>query len=94
MKRLVDPRFDWRLLQTFLDVVECGSFRSASQERRVALNTVRSRVDQLEGRLRRKLLKRSVGGVTVTEAGKGVLFVVNAMKAAKEDAVSKLTDVD
>lgn len=92
MTKLVDPRFDWRLLQAFLDVVECGTFRAASFERRFALNTLRARVDELERLAGRKLLDRSVEGVTVTKAGEDVLRVINAMVAARADTVAALID--
>lgn len=92
MTKLVDPGFDWRLLQAFLDVVECGTFRAASLQRRFALNTVRARVGELERLVGRKLLDRSVEGVTVTKAGDDVLRVINAMVKARAETISSLID--
>ena len=92
LTKLLDTRLDWRTLQAFLDVAECGTFRSASIERRFALNTLRWRVDNLEQLAGCKLVSRSNEGVALTPAGEALLVVVRAMAPAKEQAVTALAD--
>jgi DNA-binding transcriptional LysR family regulator len=92
LAKLVDPRLDWCLLQAFVDVVECRAFRAASLERRLSLNTLRARIEELERLTGRKLIERSQSGVAVTEAGRHVLRVLDAMTAARAEMVAKLTE--
>jgi DNA-binding transcriptional LysR family regulator len=90
--RLAEPRFDWQLLQTFLVVVEKGSFRQAAVEGHAALNTVRGRVVELERITGRQLLQRSQGGVTVTPDGEAVLIVARAMSGARVAVATALSE--
>jgi DNA-binding transcriptional LysR family regulator len=90
LTQLLDARLDWRTLQAFLDVAECGTFRSASIERRFALNTLRWRVADLERLAGCELVRRSNEGITLTPAGEDLLRVIRAMVAAKEEAVTAL----
>ncbi len=90
MTKLLDVRFDWRALQAFLDVAECGTFRSAAVERRFALNTLRAHVADLERLAGCELVIRSQGGITLTPAGEDLLRVVRAMVDGKEQAVTAL----
>jgi molybdenum-dependent DNA-binding transcriptional regulator ModE len=83
LARLAEPEFDWKLLQTFLVVIETGSFRHAAIGGHAALNTVRGRVAELERITGRQLLHRSQGGVIATADGEAVLIVAGAMSGAR-----------
>ena len=60
-------RFD--ALQAFARVVEAGSFTKAAQTLHLSKTTVTQLVQQLEARLRVKLLHRTTRRVTVTPEG-------------------------
>lgn len=92
LKRLAEPKFDWQLLQTFLDVAEIGSFRQTAIERFAALNTVRGRVARLERITGRQLVERAQNGITLTADGVTVLAVARAMAGARQVVVKALMD--
>lgn len=92
LERLAEPKFDWQLLQTFLDVAEFGSFRQTAMERFAALNTVRGRVSQLERITGRQLVERAQNGITLTADGVTVLAVARAMAGARQVVVKALMD--
>lgn len=56
-------------METFVRVVETGSFSGAARQLRVGQPAVSKTVSQLESRLGVKLLTRSTKGLTPTEAG-------------------------
>src|SRR5260221_4875238 len=58
-------------MQTFIRVVETGSFSGAARQLRVGQPAVSKTVAQLETYLGVKLLTRSTRGLTPTEAGLG-----------------------
>jgi DNA-binding transcriptional LysR family regulator len=58
-------------METFIRVVETGSFSGAARQLRVGQPAVSKTISQLEGRLGVKLLARSTKGLTPTEAGLG-----------------------
>lgn len=60
-------------METFVRVVETGSFSGAARQLRVGQPAVSKSVAQLEGYLGVKLLTRSTRGLTPTEAGLGYL---------------------
>lgn len=92
LKRLAESKFDWQLLQTFLDVAEIGSFRRTARERFAALNTVRGRVAQIERIIGRPLMERAQNGITLTADGVIVLAVARAMAGAQQVVVKALMD--
>jgi LysR family nitrogen assimilation transcriptional regulator len=59
-----------RKIEYFLKVVDCGAFAKAAGELGVSQPTLSQQIAALEAHLERKLLVRSVHGVTVTEAGR------------------------
>ena len=83
---MADARLDWRLLQAFVWLSKCGSFRSAAFESHISLNTLRSQIERLEHTLGRELVVRTVAGVAPTEDGERVLAVIAAMRLALEAA--------
>ena len=58
-------------METFIRVVETGSFSGAARQLRVGQPAVSKTVAQLESYLGVKLLTRSTRGLTPTEAGLG-----------------------
>src|SRR5260370_32938239 len=58
-------------METFIRVVETGSFSGAARQLRVGQPAVSKTVAQLENYLGGKLLARSTRGLTPTEAGLG-----------------------
>lgn len=57
------------VMQTFLTVVDTGSFSNAARRLNVGQPAVSKTIAQLEGRLGVKLLVRSTRGLALTEAG-------------------------
>ncbi|MFE0752587.1 LysR family transcriptional regulator [Inquilinus sp. NPDC058860] len=64
---------DIRFAQTFLEIVNSGSFVSAAERLNVAQTTVGARIKILEGQLGQKLFSRSKTGATLTPAGEQFL---------------------
>lgn len=69
-------------METFVVVVECGSFSAAAKRLNVGQPAVSKSVAQLEGRLGVKLLLRSTKGLVPTEAGQS--FYGFARRAIEE----------
>jgi len=69
-------------METFVKVVETGSFSGAAKHLRVGQPAVSKTVAQLEGILGVKLLTRSTRGLTPTEAGLG--YFERAKRAIEE----------
>ena len=70
------------VMETFVRVVETGSFSEAARQLRVGQPAVSKSVAQLEERLGVRLLMRSTRGLTPTEAGQG--FYERARRAIEE----------
>jgi len=73
-----------RKIAYFLKVVDCGAFSKAASELRVSQPTLSQQIAALEAHLQRKLLVRSVHGVTVTDAGRA--FYRHAQGLARQFA--------
>ena len=69
-------------METFIRVVETGSFSGAARQLRVGQPAVSKTVAQLENHLGVKLLTRSTRGLTPTEAGLG--YFERAKRAIEE----------
>src|SRR6201984_3093609 len=69
-------------METFIRVVETGSFSGAARQLRVGQPAVSKTVAQLESYLGVKLLTRSTRGLTPTEAGLG--YFERAKRAIEE----------
>lgn len=57
-------------LETFLLVVECGSFNRAALQRNCSTVSVMNQINSFEERLNIKLLERTSHGISLTNAGK------------------------
>ena len=75
-------------METFVRVVETGSFSGAARQLRVGQPAVSKSVAQLEEYLGVKLLTRSTRGLTPTEAGLG--YLERAKRALEEAAEAEL----
>lgn len=82
-------RFD--ALQVFARVVEAGSFTKAAQTLHMSKTTVTQLVQQLEARLRVKLLNRTTRQVKVTDDGAAYYKRVVQLLADLEDADSSVS---
>jgi DNA-binding transcriptional LysR family regulator len=75
-------------METFVRVVETGSFSGAARQLRVGQPAVSKSVAQLEEYLGVKLLTRSTRGLTPTEAGLG--YLERARRALDEASEAEL----
>ncbi|MBR0908298.1 LysR family transcriptional regulator [Bradyrhizobium japonicum] len=75
-------------METFVRVVETGSFSGAARQLRVGQPAVSKSIAQLEQYLGVKLLTRSTRGLTPTEAGLG--YLERARRALEEAAEAEL----
>ncbi len=82
-------RFD--AMQAFVRVVETGSFTKAAGTLHMSKTTVTQLVQQLEARLRVKLLNRTTRQVRVTADGAAYYERVVQLLADMEDAESALS---
>ena len=82
-------RFD--AMQAFARVVEAGSFTKAAQTLHMSKTTVTQLVQQLEARLRVKLLNRTTRQVKVTADGAVYYERVVRLLADLEDADTSLS---
>lgn len=82
-------RFD--ALQAFVRVVEAGSFTKAAQTLEISKTTVTQLVQQLEARLRVKLLNRTTRQVNVTADGAAYYERAVRLLAELEDADTSLS---
>src|ERR1700694_1172288 len=64
---------DWDAARVFLEVVRCGSFRSAAERLELSINGVRRRIDDFERQIGATLFTRDVHGTRLT--GEGALGV-------------------
>src|SRR5437773_11044448 len=60
---------DWDAARIFLEVVRCGSFRSAAERLDLSINVVRRRIDDFERQVGATLVTRDVHGTHLTDAG-------------------------
>src|SRR6201981_2781737 len=75
-------------METFVRVIEAGSFSSAAKQLRVGQPAVSKTVAQLEDRLGVRLLLRSTHGLTPTEAGRN--FYSRAKRSIEEAEEAEL----
>lgn len=76
---------DWDAARVFLEVVRCGSFRSAAERLELSINAVRRRIDDFEGQIGATLFTRNVNGTRLTDEGALVVAAVERMEAASFD---------
>ena len=73
---------DWDAARIFLEVVRCGSFRSAAERLGLSINVVRRRIDDFERQTGATLFTRDVHGARLTEDGALMVSAVERMEAA------------
>src|SRR4051795_1390615 len=73
---------DWDAARVFLEVVRCGSFRSAAERLNLSINVVRRRIDDFERQVGATLFTRDVHGTHLTDEGAMVVSAVERMEAA------------
>jgi DNA-binding transcriptional LysR family regulator len=76
---------DWDAARIFLEVVRCGSFRSAAERLALSINFVRRRIDDFERQIGATLFTRDVHGTRLTDEGAQVVSAVERMEAASFD---------
>jgi len=76
---------DWDAARVFLEVVRCGSFRSAAERLELSINVVRRRIDDFERQVGATLFTRDVHGTRLTDEGALVVSAVERMEAAAFD---------
>src|SRR3984957_8409767 len=76
---------DWDAARVFLEVVRCGSFRSAAERLELSINFVRRRIDDFERQVGATLFTRDVHGTRLTDEGSLVVSAVERMEAASFD---------
>jgi DNA-binding transcriptional LysR family regulator len=76
---------DWDAARIFLEVVRCGSFRSAAERLSLSINAVRRRIDDFERQVGATLFTRDVHGARLTDEGSLVVTAVERMEAAAFD---------
>jgi DNA-binding transcriptional LysR family regulator len=78
---------DWENVRTFLEVAQCGSFRSAACNLGQSMNALRRRINELEAQLGVTLFTRHVDGLRVTSEGQQILAAAQHMEGAYFDLV-------
>src|SRR5467141_1925994 len=81
----IGSRTDWDAARVFLEVVRCGSFRSAAERLELSINAVRRRIDDFERQIGSTLFTRDVHGTRLTDEGALVVSAVERMEAASFD---------
>lgn len=81
-KKLLGGLSDWDAARIFLEVVRCGSFRSAADRLSLSINAVRRRIDDFERQIGATLFTRDVHGTHLTDEGAVVASAVEQMEAA------------
>jgi DNA-binding transcriptional LysR family regulator len=81
-KALLGGLSDWDAARIFLEVVRCGSFRSAAERLSLSINAVRRRIDDFERQIGATLFTRDVHGTHLTDEGAMVVSAVERMEAA------------
>src|SRR3974390_674684 len=76
---------DWDAARIFLEVVRCGSFRSAAERLDLSINVVRRRIDDFERQIGATLFTRDVPGTRLTEEGSPGVSAVERMESASFD---------
>ena len=86
-KALLGGLSDWDAARIFLEVVRCGSFRSAAERLSLSINAVRRKIDDFERQIGATLFTRDVHGTHLTDEGALVVSAVERMEAATFDVM-------
>jgi DNA-binding transcriptional LysR family regulator len=87
LKSNISGLSDWDAARIFLEVVRCGSFRSAAERLSLSINAVRRRIDDFERQTGTTLFTRDVHGTHLTDEGALVVSAVERMEAAAFDVL-------
>lgn len=87
LKANISGLSDWDAARIFLEVVRCGSFRSAAERLSLSINAVRRRIDDFERQTGTTLFTRDVHGTHLTDEGAMVVSAVERMEAAAFDVL-------
>ena len=82
MKTLSDPRFDWRLIRSFLAALEAGSLLGAAKRLNTSQPTLGRHIAELESQLGLLLFERTGRGLVATSAALQLADAARAMDAA------------
>ena len=82
MKTLTDPRFDWRLIRSFLAALEAGSLLGAAKRLNTSQPTLGRHIAELESQLGLLLFERTGRGLVATSAALQLADAARAMDAA------------
>jgi len=86
--------FDWNDLRYFLAVARFGSTLAAAKALNVNQSTVHRRLDELEKRLRRKLVVRQPTGYKLTELGQDIVTYAERVEEAVQAFERRLAASD
>jgi DNA-binding transcriptional LysR family regulator len=86
-KAVLGSLTDWDAARIFLEVVRCGSFRSAAERLDLSINLVRRRIDDFERQIGATLFTRDAHGTRLTDEGSLVVSAVERMEAASFDLI-------
>src|ERR1700759_5616776 len=81
LKTNISGLSDWDAARIFLEVVRCGSFRSAAERLDLSINAVRRRIDDFERQIGATLFTRDVHGTRLTDEGALVVSAVERMES-------------
>src|SRR5260370_34046815 len=76
---------DWDAARVFLEVVRCGSFRSAAERLELSINVVRRRIDDFERQIGAPLFTRDVHCTRLTDEGRPDDSAIDRMGRAPFD---------
>jgi DNA-binding transcriptional LysR family regulator len=92
--RSCTPSVDWNDLRYFLAVARSGSLAGAARDLGVEHTTVSRRLGALESDLGARLFARGPAGLTLTEAGRGILPCVEVVSEQAETIERRVAGVD
>lgn len=84
----------WELLQTFVSVVDCGSFSAAAKRLDVSKSLVSKRISQLERRLGTQVLFRTTRQLSPTDAGETLFRKCDRLFSSLEEAEQSVLNLE
>jgi DNA-binding transcriptional LysR family regulator len=82
------PRLrNWETARVFLEVARTGSFRAASQNLHLSVNTLRRQIEEFENEAQIKLFTRHADGVRLTREAEQLVAAAQRMEIASFDIV-------
>ena len=74
---------DWNSARILLEIVRCGSFRSAADRLGMSINSIRRRIEEFETQVGTQLLTRDAHGTRlIDENARAVVFAAERMETA------------